>query len=124
MLNSLTFTILIGTALGFLTGLGIGGGSLLIIWLTVVLGTDPITARSTNLLFFLPAAIIACIFRIRQGSLTVGKVIPAVVAGCIGAGLFSFFSTILNVEILKKTFGIVLIIAGFRELFYRPRNAR
>lgn len=124
MLESLPVMLLTGTILGFLTGLGIGGGSLLIIWLTVVLGTDPAAARSINLLFFLPAAIVACIFRAKQGTLSIKKVIPAVIAGCIGAGLFSYFSTILDVEILKKAFGLILLAAGARELFYRPRNAR
>ena len=124
MLESMPVMLLTGTVLGFLTGLGIGGGSLLIIWLTMVLGMDPAAARSINLLFFLPAAIIACIFRARQGSLFIRKVLPAVIAGCVGAGAFSYFSTILDVEILKKAFGLVLLAAGLRELFYRPRNAR
>ena len=44
-------TLLVGTALGFLTGLGVGGGSLLMVWLTAVLGMDTLTARSINLLF-------------------------------------------------------------------------
>ena len=34
MLESLPVIIIVGTVLGFLSGLGIGGGSLLIIWLT------------------------------------------------------------------------------------------
>ena len=124
MLESMPVMLLTGTVLGFLTGLGIGGGSLLIIWLTMVLGMDSAAARSINLLFFLPAAIIACIFRARQGSLSIRKVLPAIIAGCVGAGAFSYFSTILDVEILKKAFGLVLLAAGLRELFYRPRNAR
>ena len=37
MLESLPVTLIIGTLLGFLSGLGVGGGSLLILWLTVIL---------------------------------------------------------------------------------------
>ena len=124
MLESLPVMLIVGTALGFLTGLGIGGGSLLILWLTMVLNADPITARSINLLFFIPSAVIACIFRLKQGSLNLRPILPAIIAGCIAAGIFSWISTILNVEILKKGFGIVLLAAGLRELFYRPRKAR
>ena len=124
MLESLPVVLMIGTVLGFLSGLGIGGGSLLILWLTMVLNMDTITARSVNLLFFIPSALIACFFRWRQGTLTIRKVIPAIIAGCIAAALFSWISTILDVEILKKLFGIVLIAAGTRELFYRPRKAK
>ena len=47
----------ISTLLGFLTGLGIGGGSLLILWLTQVQGIDQSTARLINLIFFLPGAL-------------------------------------------------------------------
>ena len=115
----MAITLIVGTLLGFLTGLGIGGGSLLILWLTMVLGTDPLTARGINLLFFLPAAIIACIFREKQDSLSIRKILPAIIAGCIAAALFSFLSTKLDTELVKKAFGLVLLAAGSRELIYK-----
>ena len=111
----------VGTVLGFLTGLGIGGGSLLILWLTMVIGVDPLTARSINLLFFIPAAVIACVFRMKQGTLSIRSVLPAIIAGCVAAAVFSFLSTALDVELLKKGFGVVLIAAGLRELFYKKK---
>ncbi len=124
MLESLPVMLIVGTLLGFLSGLGIGGGSLLIIWLTAVLHTDPLTARSINLLFFLPSALVACALRIRQGSLKIRPLLPAILSGCAAAALFSWVSTVLDVQLLKKLFGILLLIAGARELFYRPRKAR
>lgn len=124
MLNSLPVTLAVGTALGFLAGIGVGGGSLLILWLTLVLGMDVQEARLVNLLFFLPSAVIATIFRWKQGKIDVRKILPAIITGCIAAGVCSVFSTRLNVEILKKLFGVLLIITGIRELFYRPRKAR
>ena len=45
MLESLPIVLIVGTVLGFLSGLGIGGGSLLILWLTIVLGMEQSTAR-------------------------------------------------------------------------------
>lgn len=122
MLESLPVILIVGTVLGFLSGLGVGGGSLLILWLTMVLEMDPITARGINLLFFIPSALIACLFRMKQGTLKIRPVIPAILAGCAAAALFSWFSTMLNVEVLKKGFGIVLIIAGLREVFYKKRK--
>ena len=121
MLNSLPVSLIVGTLLGFLSGLGIGGGSLLILWLTMVLNLDPVTARGINLLFFIPSALVACAFRIRQGNLQVKPLLPAIIAGCVAAAAFSWISTVLDVEILKKGFGIVLIAAGLRELFIKDK---
>lgn len=114
--------ILVGSILGFLTGLGIGGGSLLILWLTLVMNTDPSTARSINLLFFLPSALIACCFRWKQGSLPFRKLLPAICAGCVSAAVFSLAALRTDPESLKKYFGILLIFTGLRELMYKPKK--
>ena len=122
MLESLPVVLTISTALGFLAGLGVGGGSLLIIYLTLVLGMDHPQARLINLLFFLPSAIIACIFRWKQGKLEIKRVLPAIIAGCIAAGVSSFISGRLNISLLQKLFGGLLILTGIRELMYKPRK--
>ena len=119
MLESLPVILIVGTLLGFLSGLGIGGGSLLILWLTMVVSKDPLIARGINLLFFIPSALVACIFRIRQGSLKIKPLLPAMLVGCAAAAVFSWVSTALDVEILKKIFGVVLIAAGLREVLYK-----
>lgn len=124
MLNSLPIILIIGTLFGFLAGLGVGGGSLLVLWLTLILQMETAAARSINLLFFLPSALIACAFRLRQGNLKIKPLLPAILAGCISAGVFSVISSQLDVLVLKKLFGIVLLFTGLRELFYRPRNTR
>lgn len=124
MLESVPMILLIGTILGFLSGLGVGGGSLLMLWLTLVVNMDHSIARTINLLFFVPSAIVASIFRWRQGALEIKKILPAVIAGCGAAALFAWLSTRLDIAILKKLFGILLLATGLRELFYRPRKAK
>lgn len=114
--------LLIGTILGFLTGLGIGGGSLLILWLTIALGMDQPTARGINLLFFLPSALIACCFRWKQGTLELRKVFPAIASGAAAAVLFSWIGLQVNGDALKKGFGFLLIATGLRELLYKPKS--
>jgi uncharacterized membrane protein YfcA len=109
---------------GTLAGMGLGGGSLLILWLTAVQGMDPATARGINLVFFLPAALIATLSRIRKGRLPIKKVMPAVWAGILFATAFSLLSGQLDIELLQKLFGILLLVTGLRELFYRPRKAK
>ena len=124
MLESLPVVLIIGTALGFLAGIGVGGGSLLILWLTLVLDMDHPQARIINLLFFLPSAIVASIFRWRQGKLEIKKVLPAIIAGCIAAGICSFLSSSMDIALLQKLFGGLLILTGIRELLYKPRSKK
>lgn len=123
MLNSWYISLIAGSILGFLAGLGIGGGSLLILWLTLVLGMEHSIARTINLLFFLPASLIASIFRWKQGTLKPKDILPAVVAGCIGAGCFSLLGKNLDTHLLKKLFGVLLLVTGIRELFYKQKKA-
>ena len=120
MLESIPFSILIGTLLGFLAGLGVGGGSLLMLWLTLILGLPQNTARTVNLLFFIPSAIIASAFRWKQGHLALRKVLPAIIGGCISAACCALLSTHLDMTVLKKLFGGLLLFTGIRELFYKP----
>lgn len=111
-------------ALGFLSGLGVGGGSLLILYLTVVLQMEPSSARTLNLLFFLPCALIAVLFRWRQGAVDLKAIWPAMLGGCAAAYLFSRLSVHMDTGLLKKLFGGLLIVTGLRELFYKKRKAR
>lgn len=118
MVTCFPVSLLLGTVLGFLSGIGTGGGSLLLLWLTVVTGIPPETARCINLLFFIPSAIIASLFRWKQGSLNPKIVLPAIFSGCISAALFSWISQNLNTILLKKLFGVLLILTGIREFIY------
>ena len=111
----------VGTVLGVLAGLGTGGGSLLLIWLTSVMGTDPMQARSVNLLFFLPGALIVSLLRHKQGNLPIKKLLPAIVFGCAAAAAASLISRTMELTVLKKMFGALLIASGIRELCYRKR---
>ena len=112
--------ILVGAALGFLSGLGVGGGSLLLLWLTVVMGRSQDIARAMNLLFFLPCALIATVFRWKQARLPLPVAHPAVLGGLLGAALGCLLGPQINAELLKKAFGVLFIITAIRELRWKP----
>lgn len=122
MLSSFPVSVIVGTVLGFLSGLGTGGGSLLILWLTLVLEIPAQEARALNLMFFLPSAIISSLFRKIQGSLKIRQILPAILSGCITAYLCSWIGQNLNTDLLKKLFGILLLAAGIRELTWHPKK--
>ena len=115
-------SLLMGCILGFLSGIGIGGGSLLMLWLTLVLKLEPFTARCINLLFFIPCALCASLFRWRQGRLMLKKILLPMALGCAAAAGFSLLSPYLDTGLLKKFFGFLLILSGIRELRYRPKK--
>ena len=121
-MDSFPIAVAVGTVLGFLAGLGIGGGSLLILWLTMVLDMPHSAARGINLLFFLPAAIICACFRCRQGMIPFRKILPAIITGCIAAAVFSYLSTLIDITALKKLFSGLLILTGLREVFYKKKT--
>ena len=123
MVNPL-LAILIGLLLGLLAGLGVGGGTLLILWLTLVDQIDSLTARGINLLFFIAAASGVSILRFRKGNLPFIEILPAILSGCIFAAFGAWISKYIDQTMLRKLFGILLLVTGTRELFYRPRKAR
>ena len=122
MLNSFPVALIVGTALGFLAGIGVGGGSLLILYLTLILQMPQADARILNLLFFLPSACIASVFRWKQGTLPIKKILPAILAGGICAALFSRLGQQLDITLIKKAFGVLLLVTGVRELTYRQKK--
>ena len=123
-LLNILLTALIGVIFGLLAGLGVGGGTLLILWLTLVVGMDQTTARAINLMFFIAAAGCITLLRWRKGNLDIKNILPAVISGCIAAGLCAWLGTRIDHGILQKFFGILLLATGVRELFYRPRKAK
>ena len=122
MLDSFPVSLVVGTVLGFLSGLGVGGGSLLLLWLTLVIGTEVSAARIINLLFFLPAAAVSCVFRWKQGVLDWKKLLPAMAAGCLGAVAGTLLGQTMDTAMLKKGFGVLLLVTGARELLWKPKK--
>ncbi len=124
MLNSFWIAVLVGAILGFLSGLGIGGGSLLLLWLTMISGMAQEQARIINLMFFIPCASIACLFRWKDGKLKAKNALPPMLTGLCGAFLGNMVSQGLDTDLFRKFFGIFFIVCGIREICYRPRKLR
>ena len=121
MVNTWWFCILVGTTLGFLSGLGVGGGSLLMLWLTLIAGTPQSEARVMNLMFFLPCALVATAFRWKQSKPNWRLALPAIAAGLLGALAGNYLGPILNKDLLKKALGILFLATGLRELLWKQR---
>lgn len=114
--------LIVSSVLGVLSGLGIGGGSLLIIWLTVINKMDYPAAKYINLLFFLPSASIAAGSYLLQKKTHIRRVFLAAATGCIAAVGFTILSSSWNTVLLKKLFGGLLLLAALRELKYKQQQ--
>ncbi|KXZ39406.1 hypothetical protein SAMN05661008_00408 [Alkalithermobacter thermoalcaliphilus JW-YL-7 = DSM 7308] len=108
--------IFIGLLSGIIGGMGIGGGTILIPALVFFSSIDQKIAQSVNLLSFIPMAIAALFFHIKNKTVEYKIVLPLVISGIIGAVLGSMLSASLNSEFLKKIFGIFLFFMGVFEI--------
>ena len=111
----------VGTATGVLSGFGVGGGTLLLVYMTVFAGLDQRLAQGINLLYFLPAGLLALPAHIKNGYIEKKVLLPAIGAGLACAGLGAWAATAMDVALLRRLFGGFLILIGARELFGRER---
>lgn len=114
--------MLMGILFGFLSAIGVGGGSLLMLWLTLHKKMAQAEARTINLLFFIVSAGVVTWLRRKEGIVDFKRLLPAILAGCLSAGFFSRLGSCWEQAYLQKAFGILLLVIGLRELCYRPRK--
>ena len=111
------FPLLAGTVTGVLSGFGVGGGTLLLVYMTVFAGLDQHLAQGINLLYFLPAGLMALPAHWKNGYIKKPVLLPAIGAGLVLAALAAWVATTLDVGILRKCFGAFLLVIGAMELF-------
>ena len=119
---SFVIAVLAGLVCGVLSGFGIGGGSLLMVWLTAVLSMEQRTAQGVNLLYFLPAAACSLIFHVKNKQIEWKAVVPAAIAGCLSAIPGAFLSGRVETELLRKLFGGFLVLVGSSEVFLKGKK--
>ena len=113
---------LAGAACGVISGFGIGGGSILMVYLTAVLAVEQRAAQSVNLLYFLPAAACSLIFHVKNKQIEWRAVIPAAIAGCLSAIPGAVLSGKVETQLLRKLFGGFLILVGVSEVFFKGKR--
>lgn len=118
-LSDWALPLAVGAATGVLSGFGVGGGTLLLVYLTAVAGTDQHLAQGINLLYFLPAAALALPTHWKNGYIEKKALLPAILAGLLAAGLCAWVASGLETGLLRKCFGGFLVVIGFSQLFGR-----
>ena len=110
-------SIIAGAVTGVLSGFGIGGGTLLMIWMTQFAHISQTVAQGINLLYFIPASSASLIGHIKNRFIDLKTAVPAAAGGVITTAAASWFATSLDVSLMKKCFGGFLIVVGVYELF-------
>ena len=111
-----------GVLAGTAGSLGLGGGSVLLLYLTLMAGVEQLTAQGINLIFFLPVAVLALFLHRKNGYIEWKSAIPCALFGLAGAVAGSLVAGMLEAGILRKIFGGVLVLIGLRELFYKKKK--
>lgn len=108
---------LCGLGAAVISAWGVGGGTLLLLVMTLFLGVDQRMAQGINLLFFLPTAISALLCHWQKGYLdtptwkaAVPVAVPAALAG-------AWIATAVDVDLLRRPFGIYLLLSGLSLIF-------
>lgn len=112
----------VGAATGVLSGFGVGGGTLLLVYMTAFAGVEQRLAQGINLLYFLPAGLMALPAHRRNGYIEKPALLPAIGAGLLCAALSAWAATAMEVGLLRKFFGAFLIAVGLAELFKRDKK--
>ena len=113
---------LCGLGASILSAWGVGGGTLLLLVMTIFLDVDQRTAQGINLLFFLPTAVSALICHARGGYLdkpTLKNAVPPAVAAALAG---AWIATALDVELLRRPFGVYLLLSGISLLWPQKRK--
>ena len=113
---------LVGFFTGILASMGLGGGFILIVWLTMFTETEQKTAQGVNVLFFLPIALIALIMHLKNGLVNKALVKRCALGGIIGAIIGTLGSQLVAGGLLRKLFALFLLAFGLREMFTKAKS--
>ena len=112
----------VGVCVSALAGLGVGGGGLLVIYLTLVKDMQQIEAQGINLLFFIAAGTASFIVHLKKRDINKKSLVLMIVLGSIGAIAGGVLINFISVGIIRIIFSIFLITSGIVELFAKDEQ--
>ncbi len=115
---------IMGFLSGIISGMGIGGGAILIPALTIFQGISQRTAQGINLTYFIPTAVIAVIVHIKNKRIDFGRVVIPALCGIPGAVFGSIYAGNMGDGILRRMFGGFLLLVGIYEIYKGWRCSR
>ena len=111
--------ILVGFLSGLTASMGLGGGFILVIYLTTILEINQIDAQGMNIMFFIPIAIISTLMHVKNKLIDKKPLLISTISGILGASIGILTTLFLKIDWLSKLFSALLFIFGLRELFHK-----
>lgn len=116
--NEMTDNVCIAALLsGMLGSMGMGGGSVLIIFLTLFANTRQKEAQGINLIFFIPCAIVSVIMNLKNNLVRPRTALYLILGGIFGITMGLFIFSHIESGMLGKIFGFFIIFMGVYTLF-------
>ena len=109
--------ILVGFAAGIISGMGIGGGAILIPALTMLFGMQQQNAQHINLLYFIPTALLAVRIHAKSGNIEKKSLWKLIIWGLVGALPGALIAVKIDASYLRKGFAIFLLAMGAYEIW-------
>lgn len=110
------YFVLAGVLGGVLAGMGMGGGTLTLPILVLVMGVEQITAQFANLIAFLPSGSAALFVHAKNGLIRKGNLIFMLLPSLAACVFCSFWASEANWDLLKKLFGGFLVLVAVFSL--------
>ncbi len=104
-------------ASGVAASMGLGGGFVLLVYLTAVAGVEQLAAQWMNLIFFLPVGGLSLWMHLKNGLIEKKVLLPAILAGAAGAACGVLLANFLGNEAMTRIFAVFLAAVGLREFF-------
>ncbi len=114
--------IIIGFLAGAFGAMGVGGGGILLLYLTAFAGTEQLEAQGINLIFFLPAVAGAIIVHLKNGYIKWRSALVSVLFGIPGVFLGSHIAGSIDESLLRTIFALFLLVLGCKELFAKKKE--
>lgn len=109
--------VIVGLFSGVISGMGIGGGAILIPALIIIENINQQTAQGINLLYFLPTAVAALIIHIKNKNVEIKSALILSASGVVGAAVGAIAAGALDSVLLRRMFGIFLALIGLYEIY-------
>lgn len=110
------FSLLAVFAASVLGAMGLGGGSVLLLYLSLATSLPQAQCQALNLLLFAPTAALSLVLHCKHGLVDLPRLWRCLPGGLVGCAAGSLLANTLDPSLLRRLFGALLLVVGLREL--------